>query len=62
MGISRIRIGEKTVVVSTAKVLYRVATIRRKNRVDLIGAAVGWQEILNALSIHYGNRLSPFNS
>ena len=52
----------ETVAVSTMKVLYRVATTRRKNRVALIGAAVGWKELLNALGIHYGDRLSPVNS
>jgi putative transposase len=44
------------------KVLYLVATTRRKNRQDLIGNTAGWKEILNALSIHYGDRISPFNS
>jgi hypothetical protein len=42
-------------------VLYLVATTRRKNRQDLIGTNQGWKEILTALSIHYGDRLSPFN-
>ncbi len=44
------------------KVLYLVATTRRKNRQDLIGSTHGWKEILNALSIHYGDRVSPLNS
>ena len=44
------------------KVLYLVATAQRKNRQDLIGATHGWKEILNALSIHYGDRLAPLNS
>ena len=40
------------------KVLYLVATTRRPNRPDLIGRINGWKEILNALSIHYGERLN----
>lgn len=40
------------------KVLYLVATARRKNHQDLIGATHGWKEILNALTIHYGDRVS----
>jgi putative transposase len=39
------------------KVLYLVATTRRKNRTDLVGGTHGWKQILNALSIHYGPRL-----
>jgi transposase-like protein len=41
------------------KVLYLVATTRRPNRPDLIGKIHGWKEILNALAIHYGDRLTP---
>jgi len=40
------------------KVLYLVATRRRPNRADLIGKISSWKEILNALTIHYGERLS----
>jgi putative transposase len=40
------------------KVLYLVATTRRKNRSDLIGQMNGWKEVLNALTIHYGERLN----
>jgi transposase-like protein len=40
------------------KVLYLVATTRRKNRADLIGQINSWKEILNALTIHYGDRLN----
>lgn len=40
------------------KVLYLVATRRRPNRGDLIGKINGWKEILNALTIHYGERLA----
>jgi transposase-like protein len=41
------------------KVLYLVATTRRPNRQDLVGRTAGWKQILNALSIHYGDRLFP---
>ena len=40
------------------KVLYLVATTKRKNRADLIGKTNGWKPILNALTIHYGERLA----
>jgi transposase-like protein len=40
------------------KVLYLVATRRRPNRADLIGKISSWKEILNALTIHYGERLN----
>ncbi len=40
------------------KVLYLVATTRRKNRANLSGQINGWKPILNALTIHYGDRIS----
>jgi len=40
------------------KVLYLVATSSRKNRSDLVGKINGWKPILNALTIHYGDRLT----
>jgi len=40
------------------KVLYLVANRKRPNRPDLIGKINGWKEILNALTIHYGERLA----
>lgn len=40
------------------KVLYLVATTRRRNRIDLIGKISGWKTILNTLIIHYGDRLT----
>ena len=40
------------------KVLYLVATTRRTNRTDLIGKVHGWKPILNALTVHYGNRIA----
>jgi transposase-like protein len=43
------------------KVLYLVATTRRKNRQDLIGRTAGWKPILSALTIRYADRI-PTNS
>jgi len=40
------------------KVLYLVATRRRKNRQDLIGKTNGWKAILNMLTVHYGARIT----
>ena len=40
------------------KVLYLVATTRRKNRTDLIGRTNGWKAILNTLTVHYGDRIA----
>jgi transposase-like protein len=40
------------------KVLYLVATRRRKNRQDLIGRTNGWKAVLNILSVHYGARIT----
>lgn len=39
------------------KVLYLIATQRRKNRQDLTGKTHGWTPILNALTMHYGERI-----
>lgn len=44
------------------KVLYLVATQRRKNRQDLTGTISGWKQILNTLHIHYGDRISAADS
>jgi hypothetical protein len=38
------------------KVLYLVATERRVNRANPTGKVNGWKQILNALTIHYGDR------
>jgi hypothetical protein len=38
-------------------VLYLVANQNRPNRSDLVGRINGWKPILNALTIHYGNRV-----
>lgn len=39
------------------KVLYLVATQRRKNRQDMTGKITGWKSILNTLHVHYGDRI-----
>jgi putative transposase len=43
------------------KVLYLVAHQRRPNRSNLIGKTNGWKHILNALTIHYGDRITNIN-
>jgi len=40
------------------KVLYLVATTRKVNRENLTGRVDGWKHILNALTIHYGDRFA----
>jgi transposase-like protein len=40
------------------KVLYLVATAKRKNRENLTGKINGWKSILNALTVHYGDRIA----
>ena len=40
------------------KVLYLVATTRRKNRTDLIGRTNGWKAILSTLTVHHGDRIA----
>jgi transposase-like protein len=40
------------------KVLYLVATARRPNRENLSGRINGWKAILNALTMHYGDRIA----
>lgn len=40
------------------KVLYLVANQQRPNRADLVGRTSGWKQILNALTIHYGERIT----
>lgn len=40
------------------KVLYVEATERRKNRSNSTGRVQGWKQILNALTIHYGDRIT----
>jgi hypothetical protein len=39
------------------KVLYLVATQKRPNRENLIDKTNGWKHILNALTVHYGDRI-----
>ncbi|RIK07985.1 MAG: IS256 family transposase, partial [Acidobacteria bacterium] len=40
------------------KVLYLVATQKRKNRENMTGKIAGWNTILNALTIHYSDRIA----
>ena len=40
------------------KVLYLVATAKRKNRSNLTGKTNGWKTILNTLTVHYGDRIA----
>jgi transposase-like protein len=40
------------------KVLYMIATRRRPNRQDLTGRIRGWKQILDTLTIHYGDRIA----
>jgi transposase-like protein len=40
------------------KVLYLVATQRQKNRANMTGRISGWKTILNALTVHYGDRIT----
>jgi putative transposase len=43
---------------SALKVLYLVAIEKRKNRSNPTGRISGWKSILNALTIHYGDRVA----
>lgn len=43
------------------KVMYLVATTRRPNRENLTGQINGWKQILNTLTIHYGDRITATN-
>ena len=40
------------------KVLYLVATTKRKNRENMTGRINGWKTILNTLTVHYGDRIA----
>jgi putative transposase len=44
------------------KVLYLVAIQRRPNRENMTGKINGWKRILNALTIHYGDRITIPNN
>ncbi len=46
---------------SALKVLYLVATERRPNRSNPTGRINAWKAILNALTIHYGDRIQAAN-
>jgi len=41
------------------KVLYLTATQKRPNRENMTGKINGWKTILNALTMHYGDRIAP---
>ncbi len=43
------------------KVLYLVATQKRPNRENLTGKTNGWKSIMNALTGHYGDRITATN-
>jgi len=43
------------------KVLYLVATTRRANRENMTGRINNRKGVLNALAIHYGDRLTATN-
>jgi transposase-like protein len=43
------------------KVLYLVATQKRPNRSNPIGKINGWKQMLNTLTIHYGERIAATN-
>ena len=40
------------------KVLYLVATTKKKNRENMTGRISGWKAILNTLTVHYGDRIA----
>ncbi|WP_420619858.1 hypothetical protein [Candidatus Poriferisocius sp.] len=40
------------------KILYLVATTRRKNRSNLTGKTNGWKATLNTLNAHYRDRIA----
>ena len=40
------------------KILYLVATAKRKNRENMTGKTNGWNTILNTLTVHYGDRIA----
>jgi transposase-like protein len=46
---------------SALKVLYLVATEKRPNRSNPTGRINSWKKILNALTIHYGDRIQADN-
>jgi transposase-like protein len=44
------------------KVLYLVAMQKKTGRRNPTGQIVGWKIILNALTIHYGDRIAAINN
>ena len=45
---------------AATKILYLVATAKRKNRTNLTGKTNGWKTILNTLTVHYGDRIADY--
>jgi transposase-like protein len=43
------------------KVLYLIAIHRQKNRENMTGRIAGWKQILNTLTVHYGERIEAIN-
>jgi len=43
------------------KVLYLIAIHRQKNRENMTGRIAGWKQILNTLTVHYGDRIEAVN-
>lgn len=43
------------------KVLYLIAIARQKNRENMTGRIAGWKQILNTLTVHYGERIEAVN-
>ena len=46
---------------AATKVLYLVAQQHRPGRSNLVGKTNGWKHILNALTVHYGDRIANIN-
>ncbi len=40
------------------KILYLVATAKRKNRSNLTGKTNGWKTTLNTPTVHHGDRIA----
>ena len=47
--------------IAALKVLYLVATEKKPGRSNPTGQVLGWKTILNALTIHYGDRIANHN-
>jgi hypothetical protein len=53
-----LRPGQVSTWESNTERLYLVATRKRPNRENVIGKTNGWKHILNALTVHYGDRVA----